>query len=120
MRVGAKAVFWVGNAHRTQDLERQSIALSTADPQMLIHDIRNLPADRNDWIKLGARIGDHHGKLATQHCSARAVVEQAQVAPVEQHLATLDHTGWRHEPHDSARERRFSGARLTDQTDELT
>ena len=93
MRVGAKAVLRVGNAHRAQDLERQPIALGAADPQMIVRDVRNLPADRNDRIELGARIGDHHGKLATQHGAARPVIELAQVAPVEQHLPAFDHAG---------------------------
>src|SRR5262249_2610253 len=119
MCISAKAMLMIGNTHSAQDLKRQPIALSTTDSQMVIRDICDLSAYRNDRIEVGARIGDHHGKLATQYGTACAVVEQTQVAPIEQHLATLDHARRRQETHDGARKRCFSGSGLADQADEL-
>ena len=78
-----EAVLRVGNPHRAQDLQCQPIALGAADAQMIVRDVGNLPADRNDRIELGARIGNHHGEFAAEHRSARPIVELAQVAPVE-------------------------------------
>ena len=87
---------------------------------MVVRDIRNLSADRYDRIEFGARIGDHHGKFAPQHCAARVVVQGAQVAAEEEHLSTLDHAGRRHESHHRAGKRRLPRAGLADEADEFT
>src|SRR5579872_1690938 len=112
-------MFGVGNTYRTQDLECQAVALSAPNFQMIIGDVRDLSADRDNWVEFGAWVGDHHSELATQDRAARPVVEQSQVATIEQHLSTLNHTGRRYETHDRARKRRFAGPRFTDQSDEL-
>ena len=75
------------------DLQRQPIALGASDTQMIVGDIGNLPADRDDRIELAARIGNHHGEFAAEHRSARPIIELAQVAPVEKHLPAFDYAG---------------------------
>ncbi len=86
---------------------------------MVVRDVRDLSTDWDDGVELGARIGDHHGKFAPQHRTARVIVETAQVTPIEEHSAAFDPAGRRHETHYGAGKRSFSGPGFADETDEF-
>jgi len=116
---GAEPPLGVGNVHGAQHLKRPSVGLGPTDAKMVINDIRDLAADRQDRVELGAWIGDDHRQLSAQDGAAGLVVETRQVAAVEQHAAALDDARRRHQPHGGAGQRRLAGSRFAHQADEL-
>ena len=98
VRKGAEAPLRVRNAHGAQHVERPAVGFGTTDAEMMVNDVRDLAADRQDRVELGTWVGDDHRQLAAQDGSTSLIVETRQVAAVEQHAAALDDARRRHQP----------------------